>query len=99
MYRPCPETGIIVLSVDGRPKHTLTSVDLFCLLEWHWRHDDKVYLHDRYRVQLALILQLLSYTANRPGALIESSCYKGTNEALKYKVRYSPDLNSLNDVY
>lgn len=28
---------------------------------------------------------MIAYTSSRPGAIIESGCYSGTNEALRYK--------------
>ena len=36
-------------------------------------------------VQLPLLLLMIAYTSSRPGAIIESCCYSGTNEALRYK--------------
>lgn len=44
---------------------------------------------DRYRMQMALLLQALTYRAARPEALVESSCHHGTNEVLLYKVLFS----------
>ncbi|KAH7097494.1 hypothetical protein BKA62DRAFT_443665 [Auriculariales sp. MPI-PUGE-AT-0066] len=36
------------------------------------------------KVQLAYLTNLLAYTGSRPGAIIESSSYRGTNQALTY---------------
>ena len=40
----------------------------------------------RYRVQAAFLMQLIAYTSSRPGAIVESNCYKGLSRVLKYKV-------------
>ena len=41
--------------------------------------------HERYRVQTTLLSQIMAYTSTRPGALIESSCYSGTNNSFRWK--------------
>ena len=41
--------------------------------------------HERYRVQTTLLCQIMAYTSTRPGALINSSGYRGTNESLLWK--------------
>ena len=56
------------------------------MLKHLWTADDHEYLHERYRVQLAFMLQLFCYSGARAGAIVESSSYRGTNEAITYKV-------------
>jgi hypothetical protein len=58
-------------------------------MEYLWRSDDHDYPHERYRVQLAFLLVVFSSSGARAGAIVESSGYRGTNEALTYKVRSS----------
>lgn len=40
---------------------------------------------ERRRVQLSLLLLFTAYTSSRPGALVESGMYAGTNEGLQYR--------------
>ena len=70
-----------------KDKATCSVTDLFNLLHYHWCQDtDSTGVHGRYRVQTAFLTQLITYTSSRPGAIIESYCYKGLNQVLKYKV-------------
>ena len=55
-----------------------------------WCFDDHNYLHERYRVQLSFGLIAFSKTGARAGAIVESSSYRGTNEAIAYKVCLFP---------
>jgi hypothetical protein len=34
---------------------------------------------------MALLMQLIAYTSSRLGSIIESPCYKGQSQVLKYK--------------
>jgi hypothetical protein len=52
-----------------------------------WCFHDHEYLHERYRVQLSFMLILFASCGARAGAIVESSSYRGTNQALAYKVR------------
>ncbi|KAH8603015.1 hypothetical protein B0O99DRAFT_18106 [Bisporella sp. PMI_857] len=70
---------------DVRPKPIATSKDLILLLEQLWIKDTFRYPNERYRVQLTIYLHLLAYTASRPGAIIVSSAYRGTNECILYQ--------------
>ena len=69
-----------------KDKATCSVTDLFNLLHYHWCQDADAAVHGRYRVQAALLIQLIAYTSSRPGAIIESNCYKGLSQVLKYKV-------------
>ncbi|KAJ6258013.1 hypothetical protein Dda_6925 [Drechslerella dactyloides] len=77
-----PQYGLTLI---GRGKPLARASDLFALLHYHWCLDTSVFRHERYRVQLALLMMLMAFTASRPGALIESHCRRGSNESLKYK--------------
>jgi len=62
-------------------------IDLFNTLQYLWCRDQHLYECERYRVQFALVLQILVYSCSRPGAVVELSCHKGSNEVLTYGVR------------
>ena len=32
-----------------------------------------------------MIIMIMAFTASRPGAIIEAACWKGSNEALRYR--------------
>ena len=56
--------------------------------------------HERYRVQTTLLYQIMAYASTRPGTLIESSCYCGTNESLRWKnVKLKLIKSSPSDVF
>lgn len=40
---------------------------------------------ERQPIQQAFITLLIALTSVRPGGIVESGCYRGTNEALLYK--------------
>ena len=80
-------TAKFSLVLGIKDKATCSVTDLFNLLHYHWCQDaDATGVHGRYRVQTAFLMQLIAYTSSRPGAIIESYCYKGLNQVLKYKV-------------
>ena len=70
------------LNLEKRSKPVCSSVDLHSLLMYNWCFYREGIAHERYRVQTTLLCQIMAYTSTRPGALIESSCYRGTNESL-----------------
>lgn len=47
--------------------------------------DTHIYPVERQRVQQGFITLLIALTTVRPGALVESGCYRGSNEALLYR--------------
>ena len=70
-----------------KDKATCSVASLFNLLHYHWCQDaDGTAIHGRYRVQAAFLMQLIAYVSPRPGAIIESNCYKGLSQVLEYKV-------------
>lgn len=75
------------LQQDKKPKGVITHHDVGHLLRSHWEYqwDGRQWrLKDgRRRIELALIVLLLSYTAGRPRAVLDTMCHLG--EALKYK--------------
>lgn len=61
-----------------------------------WVLDEHEYDHPRERLQLSLITQIFLYTGMRPGELVESHCYRNSNEGLLWKdvefeVKHSQD--------
>ncbi|OJD25540.1 hypothetical protein ACJ73_03093 [Blastomyces percursus] len=71
------------LSVECKP--TLSVEDLLSVLHYHWCLDTSAVPHERYTVQLPLLMLMTAYTSSRPGALIESGCVRGSNDALRYR--------------
>lgn len=59
--------------------------DLVAILHYHWCLDKAFVTHERYTVQNPLLMLFIAYTSTRPGALIESGCLRGSNDALCYK--------------
>lgn len=57
----------------------LHAEDEFELLKTLYTSTETTYPHERYRVQLALIMQLAGITGNRPGALV-AVCYRHTKD-------------------
>ncbi|KAF8534000.1 hypothetical protein BDD12DRAFT_897299 [Trichophaea hybrida] len=73
------------LIMELKDKPTCSVTDLFNLLHYHWNQDVDSSCHGRYRIQVAFLMQLIAYTSSRPGSIIESHCYKGLKQVLKYK--------------
>ncbi|KAK2786804.1 hypothetical protein FQN53_006101 [Emmonsiellopsis sp. PD_33] len=81
------------LSVQYKP--TLSVEDLLSVLYYHWCLDMSAVPHEWYTVQLPLLMLMTAYTSSRPGALIESGCVRGSNDALQYRdvvLRVIPNL-------
>ena len=51
-----------------------------------WKEESHRFRRDLDRIKLHFYILLLAYTAAQPGAIIESSAYAHTNEALTYRV-------------
>ncbi|KAH0545274.1 hypothetical protein FGG08_000573 [Glutinoglossum americanum] len=73
------------LDLSVRSKPVMGVDDLLVILHYHWALDKTTFPHERQRIQLSLLLLMIAYTSSRPGALIESGCLRGSNEALCYK--------------
>ncbi|OJD09861.1 hypothetical protein ACJ73_10049 [Blastomyces percursus] len=71
------------LSIDYKP--VVSVEDLVAILHYHWYLDTASVTHERYTVQNPLLMLFIAYTSTRPGALIESGCLRGSNDALCYK--------------
>ena len=67
------------ISLEKHAKPVCSSVDLHSLLIYNWCFYREGIAHERYSVQTTLC-QIMAYTSTRPGALIELSCYRGTND-------------------
>ena len=66
-------------------KESTNENDLHYLLMYLWTQDTHAYPVERQRVQQSLMTLLIALTTVRPGALVESGCYRGTDEALLYR--------------
>ncbi|KAL1963643.1 hypothetical protein VTN77DRAFT_7964 [Rasamsonia byssochlamydoides] len=80
-----PLTDEYDLDVSTQLKPTLAVEDLLAILHYHWCLDTASVPHERYTLQLPLLILMIASTASRPGALIESGCLRGSNDALCYK--------------
>ncbi|PGH23708.1 hypothetical protein AJ80_02314 [Polytolypa hystricis UAMH7299] len=80
-----PLTDEYGLDLSVKCKPTLSVEDLLSVLHYHWCLDSLVVPHERYTVQLPLLMLMTAYTSSRPGALIESGCARGSNDALRYR--------------
>ena len=69
------------LRKDKKKKPVLHAEDEFELLKTLYTSTETIYPHERYRVQLALIMQLAGITGNRPSALL-AVCYQHIKVAL-----------------
>ncbi|KAF7880459.1 uncharacterized protein EAF02_007305 [Botrytis sinoallii] len=84
------------LSTKTRPKPIASLNDLQDILGYLWMNDPLNFLYERARVQIALLILILVYTASRPGAVIESHAYYMTGQSMRYKdikftLQQSPD--------
>ena len=61
--------------------------DLRALHQFLWCADKVAFQHDgRQRISFSLILEILTYTAGRPGGVVNSQCSQGTMNVIRYKV-------------
>lgn len=79
-----------------RHKEMADQLDAALMLNFLWCYDQYIFRHPRQLVQLSLILLLLIYTGARPGSIVESSAYRGSNEALCYKVSHRNNYSRQN---
>ncbi|OJD21125.1 hypothetical protein ACJ73_07536 [Blastomyces percursus] len=85
-----PLTDEYNLDLSVKAKPTMSVEDLLSILHYHWCLDTSPVPHERYTVQLPLLMLMTAYTSSRPGALIESGCARGSNDALRYRDVVTP---------
>lgn len=78
------------LPTEHREKFQVTAKDIDLLLRRLFQDDDHDYVHERARFQNGFALSLFSGSGARAGSIVESSDYRGTNEALFYEVSRRP---------
>jgi hypothetical protein len=78
---------LLGLSSRRRKKPAMSGADMEDFLHFIWVDDRSCFKHERFRIQLALFIQILGHTASRPGSVIVSDSYHKSNEVLTYKVR------------
>lgn len=76
--------GHVQLSTKLREKHYASQMDVRILINSFYA-DVRRFRTNRMRLQMISLTNLLTLSGERIGALIESNCYRGTNEALKWK--------------
>lgn len=69
-----------------RQKAFADALDVAWLLTYLWCYDKHQFRHPRYISQISFVVLIIVYTGARPGTIIESSGYRGTNEAMRYEV-------------
>lgn len=72
------------LDATATLKESTNENDLYHLLIYLWMQDTHTLPVERQRVQQGFITLLIALTSVRPGGIVESGCYRGTNEALLY---------------
>ncbi|KAF8207279.1 hypothetical protein K438DRAFT_431447 [Mycena galopus ATCC 62051] len=72
------------LSTKMRPKPIATSQDLDAAISFVWS-DTAIFPTTRGKAQFNAVNILCALTSQRPGAIIESSCYEDTNEAILWE--------------
>lgn len=77
-----------------RPKYIVTYKDILIFIEYLWTSDDHHFLHDRHWVDLCYEFCVFGSSGARAGGMVESSSYRGTNEAVTYRVRHIPSIFS-----
>ena len=75
------------LSNRARPKKVAEVQDAEVMVNYLWLEDDHFFRDERTRIQLALYILMLVFTAMRPGAAIVSDSYRNSNECMTYRVR------------
>lgn len=72
------------VSTERREKHYANRIDIRILLD-SYHADIQRFRTNRMRLQMSALTNLLSISAERIGALVESSCYPGKGEGLTWK--------------
>ncbi|KAI9736745.1 MAG: hypothetical protein M1834_000949 [Cirrosporium novae-zelandiae] len=73
-----------VLNIQ-KEQGTVAPQDRSDLLESIWKEDIHTYPHPRLLVSISAFWILVWCTAARVGTALESNCYRGSNQALRYK--------------
>ncbi|RDL41173.1 uncharacterized protein BP5553_01152 [Venustampulla echinocandica] len=73
------------LSSKVREKLVIDDEDLTSIIRFLWEEDQYIFRRESERVKLTLLVLILVYTVARPGAVVESSAYRNSTEALLYK--------------
>lgn len=79
-----PNQPELVLPIEKQNTPIFDTVDLRVVPKYLWCRDSYVYRDERYRVQLALLLQILAFSFCSPRAATEPNSH--TNEVPLYKV-------------
>ncbi|PBK74587.1 hypothetical protein ARMSODRAFT_970671 [Armillaria solidipes] len=75
---------IVPLVTRMRAKHIASTRDVTLFIRGIW-DDRSLFRTNRMRIQLCLFILLSSLSTERPGAIVESACYRGTNQALVWE--------------
>lgn len=67
------------------PKGLANSVVVDDVINYLWTCDEHIFKHPRERLQIAFAILVLGCLGLRPGELVQSNLYPGSNDGLKYK--------------
>ncbi|CAI6336974.1 unnamed protein product [Periconia digitata] len=98
IHRELPHEESVSTSSYEKPLATMATIT--DLIEFSLRCDEYQYPHPRWGTQLRFALLIFGYLGSRPGEIIESDGWKGSNEGLLYKDitlsrQCSPDYSGL----
>ncbi len=73
------------VGTSSRDKPTVNSTDLAAIIHFHLTCDEAPIAHERLQIQAIFAMQVMAYTAVRPGSIMEPYYHLGTNNGLLYK--------------
>ncbi|KAF3221117.1 hypothetical protein TWF106_006442 [Orbilia oligospora] len=68
---------------NEKPKTPVAGDDFINIINFNWQHDEHSYLNERYRVQLALAIHILAFTAVRPGSVVQTENRESKESAIE----------------
>lgn len=72
-------------SWSADPKGLANFIVVEDIINYLWTCDEHIFKHPRERLQLAFAILVLGSLGMRPGELVQSNLYPGSNDGLKYK--------------
>ncbi len=73
------------VGTSSRDKPIVNSTDLAAIIHFYLTCDEEPIFHERLRIQTIFAIQVMAYTAARPGSIMEPYYHCGTNDGLLYK--------------
>jgi hypothetical protein len=73
------------ISTKSKAKPLALYVDSEEIITFLWCYDENTYTHPRMMIQLTFYILVASFWGLRTGEMVESDCYRKSNEGFKYK--------------